>query len=165
MARINFTHHDTYNSLGVPIGAGIPSWYDPAKCERFDEGSYWDGQNLFGTCSRSQWVDQTLYRTQSGRWVLNTDSTRYHDGPDLHRYLSDEEARDWLIRSEVNEEALERLFGPEPDEPPAVGRPEIGPAISIKVPVDMLARIDAEAAALGIARAEWIRRACAAALG
>lgn len=44
------------------------------------------------------------------------------------------------------------------------GRPEIGPAISIKVPTDILARIDAAATEAGSSRAEWIRQACAAAL-
>ncbi len=44
------------------------------------------------------------------------------------------------------------------------GRPAIGPAISVKVPEEMLAAIDAAAGVQEIARAEWIRRACAAAL-
>ena len=45
------------------------------------------------------------------------------------------------------------------------GRPPVGPQVSIAMIPDMLARIDAAAARAGISRAEWVRRACAAALG
>ena len=44
------------------------------------------------------------------------------------------------------------------------GRPAIGPAFSLRLPADMLARIDADAERKGISRAEWIRRAVVAAL-
>ena len=37
------------------------------------------------------------------------------------------------------------------------GRPTIGPAIDIRLPVEMLAAVDAEAAELGWTRAELIR--------
>ena len=45
------------------------------------------------------------------------------------------------------------------------GRPPVGPQVSIAMSPDMLARIDAAAARAGVSRAEWVRRACAAALG
>ena len=38
------------------------------------------------------------------------------------------------------------------------------PPITVKVPAELLARIDTAAGRAGIARAEWIRRACEAAL-
>ena len=44
------------------------------------------------------------------------------------------------------------------------GQP-VGPQVSIAMIPDMLARIDAAAARAGVSRAEWVRRACAAALG
>jgi metal-responsive CopG/Arc/MetJ family transcriptional regulator len=44
------------------------------------------------------------------------------------------------------------------------GRPAIGPAIQIRIPADMLAEIDATAAAEGVTRVQWIRQAVAARL-
>lgn len=40
-----------------------------------------------------------------------------------------------------------------------VGRPEIGPAFSVRFPEDLLARIDADTATVGISRASWLRTA------
>lgn len=39
------------------------------------------------------------------------------------------------------------------------GRPAIGEPINIRLPADMLARIDAAAQTEGITRSEWMRRA------
>lgn len=160
MTRINITETDE-------DGARLVGWFDPAKSELFTQGEEWDGNNNVGVITRSQWIDQYLYRTRAGRWVLNTDATRYHNGADSYRYITDDEAQEWLIRSEVNDEALARYFGELPDEPPAPakpGRPAVGDQIKIAMPADMLAAIDADATAQGVSRSEWIRRACAAAL-
>jgi len=40
------------------------------------------------------------------------------------------------------------------------GRPAIGEQISVSMPLDLLAQIDAAAKAAGISRSGWIRRAC-----
>ena len=108
-------------------------------------------------------------RTPGGRWVRNSDRSRYHNGADVYQFLTDDEARDWLLRSEDNDEAIERFFGDQGDEagPAPIGRPSMGdaPVVTVKIPADLLARIDAAADDAGVARAEWIRRACAAALG
>lgn len=45
------------------------------------------------------------------------------------------------------------------------GRPPVGPQVNIAMSPDMLARIDTAAASAGVSRAEWVRRACVAALG
>jgi len=45
-----------------------------------------------------------------------------------------------------------------------VGRPEIGPAINIRLPDDLLAAVDAKAKRLGYSRAEVIRMLLADAL-
>lgn len=75
------------------------------------------------------------------------------------------EGRD-SARNVNNDDAIERYFG-ELDDEVGPGRPSMGdaPAISVKIPVDMLAAIDAAAAKADVARAEWIRRACQAAFG
>lgn len=160
MARIMLTEYD--DALGKPIVIG---WFDPAKSTRFDQGQRSDGRNLLGTVTGSQWVDESLYRTASGRWVLNIDRTKINYGPDTYRFLTDDEARDWLIRSEINDDALVEHFGDVPDESgPRPGRPAIGGQIKVSMAPDMLAQIDAAATTAGVTRSEWIRRACAAAL-
>lgn len=40
------------------------------------------------------------------------------------------------------------------------GRPRIGPQVKIAIGDELLAAIDEAAAADGVSRAEWIRRAC-----
>lgn len=47
---------------------------------------------------------------------------------------------------------------------PKGGRPEIGPAFSLRFQPDLLAAVDAAAEREGITRAEWVRRAALAAL-
>ena len=148
----------------------LAGWFDPMKCESFTEGHRWDGNNNIGVISGApiSFVDETLYRTPGGRWVRNSDRTRYHNGADHYEFLTDDEARDWLLRSEDNDEAIERYFGEQAAEsgPAPTGRPSMGdaPPITVKVPAELLALIDAAAGRAGIVRAEWIRRACEAAL-
>jgi hypothetical protein len=72
MGRINITAED-----GTLAGHFLPD-----KAELFTDGKRWNGSNMVGECSGSQWVDEYLYRTAGGKWVLNTDSTRYMGGPD-----------------------------------------------------------------------------------
>ena len=74
-------------------------------------------------------------------------------------------------RGEWETRTTERNAMEWPEERPVVrmsgkpGRPPVGPQVSIAMSPDMLARIDAAAASAGVSRAEWVRRACAAALG
>ena len=148
----------------------LAGWFDPMKCESFTESHRWVGNNNIGVISGApiSFVDETLYRTPGGRWVRNSDRTRYHNGADHYEFLTDDEARDWLLRSEDNDEAIERYFGEQAAEsgPAPTGRPSMGdaPPITVKVPAELLALIDAAADAATIARAELIRRACEAAL-
>ncbi|MFI8977486.1 hypothetical protein ACIGO9_31720 [Nocardia asteroides] len=49
-----------------------------------------------------------------------------------------------------------------PAAPKAMGRPAVGATISVAYPADLLARVDAAAAAVGLTRAAWLRQAAAA---
>lgn len=145
----------------------LAGWYDPDKCESWDSGTRWDGNNHVPTVTGSYTEWERLYRTPGGRWVLNHWS-RWDGVAETHRFLADNEARDWLLRAETDEteQAIERYFGPIPDESPAIGRPSIGDARDIKllIPVELLARIDAAADSAGMSRAEWLRTAAEQAL-
>ena len=45
------------------------------------------------------------------------------------------------------------------------GRPVVGPQVKMAFPPALLARVDERAAAEGVSRSEWVRRAVVAALG
>lgn len=138
-------------------------WADLARAEAYADGTRWTGEAMVGLNSRSQWIDETLYRTAGGRWLLNTDATRCNNGPDSYRYLTDDEARDWLIRTGEHEEAVQRHFG-EPEEERGPGRPAIGAQVKIAMNPAVVAAVDAAAESAGLSRSEWVRRAVAAAL-
>ena len=138
-------------------------WADLTKAEAYADGKRWNGQSMVGINSHGEWIDETLYRTAGGRWLLNTDATRYHSGPDSYRYLTDDEARDWLMRTGEHEEAVQRHFG-EPEEERGPGRPAIGAQVKIAMDPAILAAVDAAAESAGLSRSEWVRRAVAAAL-
>ena len=116
-------------------------WADLSKAEAYAGGTRWNGE--------------TLYRTAGGRWLLNRD--------DAYRYLTDDEARDWLIRTEEHEDAIERHFGT-PEEERGPGRPAIGAQVKIAIDPEMLAAVDVAAGSAGVTRSEWVRRAIAATL-
>jgi len=109
-----------------------------------------------GNHTGSQWVDEYLYRTKGGRWVRNHDAHRQMGGPDTYEFYDDEQARDWLLRSECNDEAVARFFG-EVEEERGPGRPEVGGAVHVRLGA-LLANVDAYAEAEQCPRAEAIRR-------
>lgn len=158
MARTNVYGHDEDTGDRRLIG-----WFDPDKCERFDADTYWNGQNRVDKITRSEWIDATLFRTTGGRWVERTDYTRYHNGEVEHRFLSDDEARDWLLRNE-DDEAVAEHFGEVAEESGPGGRPEIGPAVNVRLG-DLQERVDAYAAAHKLTRAAAVRELLGRALG
>lgn len=140
-------------------------WFDPDASQRYDDGIRLNGfLNRVGCCSGSEFVDEYLYRTPGGRWVLNTDSARTYGGGDRYEFVPDDAARDWLVRSEVNDAALAEHFPDTPTEA-GPGRPGIGPAIKIRMTQDILDRLEVRADALGTTRSALIRQAVDSFLG
>lgn len=158
MSRINIYRTDEFTGEQA-----LEGWFDMDSAIRFDQDTEWDGNNMIGVITRSQWVDEYLFRTKGGRWVLNHNARRHYNGPDTYKFITDEQARDWLIRSQCNDKAIEEYFGPVEEER-GPGRPEVGPAVNMRFPQDLLDRIDAAAKTDGISRAEKIRRLVAAGL-
>jgi hypothetical protein len=158
MTRINvYTTADDSDYAAYDAKPELLGWFDTASAELFEQDKRWDGSNMVGVITGSQWVDEYLYRTKGGRWVRNRDARRYMNGPDTYEFITDEQARDWLLRSEANDEAAERFFGPVEDER-GPGRPEIGGAVHVRFGEELLAMVDAYAAGRSISRAEAIRR-------
>ncbi|MGW4695139.1 hypothetical protein ACWEO1_22485 [Kitasatospora cineracea] len=142
-------------------------WFNDDTCtDNIYEGTRWNGNNHVGVISGLQCGHEDLRRTKQGRWVRHYDSTREFNGPEFYEFLTDAEAKDWLMRAETEkaEEALEKYFGEVEEEsgPNVGGRPEVGPPVSVRFPKDMLERIDVARGKQS--RAEWLRTAAEAAL-
>lgn len=164
MARINVDLIEEDGFRRTAVG-----WFDPAKSDHYEEATRWDGNNTVGVSSGIdiRFANDTLYRTPGGRWVLNRDRSSYYNGRDSFVFVTDDVARQWLISQDgEHDAAVERWFGALAEESGPIGRPSMGdaPAISVKIPAEMLATIDSLADGSGVARAEWIRRACESAI-
>jgi hypothetical protein len=157
MTRVNVYDDISDYEQAEGMTRALLGWFDPAKAERFDQDTRWDGNNMVGVLTGSQWVDEYLYRTSGGRWVRNHDATRYCNGPDKYEFLTDEQAKDWLLRSGNHDDAVERFFG-EGEEESGPGRPGVGAAVHVRLGDDLQAAVDALAAQAGVKRAEMIRR-------
>lgn len=154
MTRINVYQYPEAEAYDEePTVAG---WFDPAAASRYDEGTRWDGSNHVSLVTGSQWDHQTLYRTKGGRWVLNCWSQRQGHAQ-TYQFVDDQRARDWMIRCEYPSEQIAEIFGEELPAERGPGRPEIGPAFSIRFPAELVARLDAEAAERETSRADVIR--------
>jgi len=150
MNRINVTERTDDGSRRL-IG-----WFDAEAAEVFAERrEAFDGANLAGVHMRDQDGGQRLYLTRGGRWVLEQWS-RWQGEADTYHYVGADAAREWL-QINGDEEVIERLFG-EPVPPESgPGRPEIGPVVTIRLPQDLIDRLDAEADRCDASRAEIIR--------
>jgi hypothetical protein len=144
---------------------GALSWFDPEAARLVvEEDTYWDGNNRRGNVSGLQCGQSTLYLTQGGRWLENTDATREFNGGDRYTFLTEDEARDWLVKSgdSTANAVLEQHFPDTPEEqgpPLALGRKRIGPKVEFNLPDSVLAAVDERAKTKGIPRAEMLRQA------
>lgn len=152
MARINIHSIDENTGTRTLLG-----WFDPDAAETFTEAKAWNGDIHLGVISGGQLGYQALHRTKGGAWVMESNFRREFNGPHTHEFITPEQAHDWLIRSEINDEAAERFFG-EVEEERSPGRPEVGPAFKIRFEQDLLDWTDAQAKAAGVSRAELIRQ-------
>ena len=150
MTKEKVIRENVFDECGELVG-----WFDRAKAEEFDEGARWDGSNHISLATGSQWDHEILYRTAGGRWVLHRWS-QWQGRPERYRFITDAEAQTWLLKNE-HDAAVERFFG-EIEEERGPGRPEIGPVIQVRLPKDLLERVDALAGQTGASRAETIRQ-------
>ena len=74
-------------------------WFDTDKAEHFDESTYFNGQNHISNATGDQWTHQRLYRTTSGRWILNSWS-QWQGSSESYEEISNEEAAKWFVRNE-----------------------------------------------------------------
>ncbi|MEU0200887.1 MULTISPECIES: hypothetical protein [unclassified Streptomyces] len=160
MNRITIYETDEYTGEQTRVGH-----FDlDAATVALKEDDQWDGNNMRGKVSGMQINRAYLYRTAGGRWVEHSDHRPEFNGPNIWRFLSDDEAREWMLKSGDTEaeEALAKYFPetPEEDGPaPKGGRPAIGgPVVPVQYPRDLLNKVDAAAKTAGMSRAAWLRK-------
>src|SRR5678815_1595847 len=147
-----------YGEDGTKTLAG---WFDPDKADLIKEDRRWDGHNMVSVHTTERYGHQTLYRTSGGRWVLNF-SSQWQGSEDRYEFVTDERARAWLLVN-GSDDVIAHFFG-EVEEERGPGRPEVGPAFSVRFPPELLDRVDQAATVEGISRAEMIRRLVVAGL-
>lgn len=158
MTRINVTQTNTDDDYEPERIAG---WYSSDKATAYGEGTRWDGNNVVSLATGDQWAHQRLIRTAGGRWVLNSWSD-WQGSREKYEFISHSAAVAWLIACEYTEADIKRITGEQIEEERAPGRPEIGPAFSVRFPDSLLARVDE--ARGETSRASWLRQAAEATL-
>jgi hypothetical protein len=162
MSRIYVTEIDAYSDDYETSAYARGSEQPRCRAGYFSESAatYWhgdkavyDGANLADVNTRGQHTGQGLYRTAQGRWVLR-EWSNWQGATDIHAYIEPDEARDWLIFNDYDDDAEKHFGAVEPERGP--GRPEIGNPVQIRLG-DLLARVDAYAAEQGRSRADAVR--------
>lgn len=78
---------------------GTGRWFDLEAATSFEEATRWDGHNHVSLATGSQWEHEQLYRTKSGRWVLNTWS-QWQGSTESWTEIDDGAAARWLVINE-----------------------------------------------------------------
>lgn len=151
MSRVN-----VYTTDDITGEKTLQGWFDTASLvEEIDEATYWDGNNSRGVISGLQLGNEQLLRTSGGRWITRYDGRREYNGPLTFTFITDAQAREWLLRCEFDD-IVEKYFGEVEEERGPGGRPEVGNAVHIRLG-ELLARVDLAAARQGKTRAAFIR--------
>ena len=141
------------NRTNVYASAELAGWFDYDKAERWSDEDY--NHNGSGGTGRGQ----AVIRTAQGRWILQH-WTLWQDEDSRHEYITDEAAREWLLRND-EDAAVAKYFG-EIEEERGPGRPKVGEQVCFTVSPEDLALIDNMAKQGGKGRSEVLRNAVAA---
>lgn len=79
----------------IALTDGSGRWFDPSKAQSFEEDTRWNGNNHISCATGSQWEHETLYRTPSGRWILERTSQWQGSLPSWEE-ISAQRAAEWL---------------------------------------------------------------------
>lgn len=130
MARVNvFEYSDDPDDFTGPQLAG---WFNDDSAIQWKEDGDWNDSA----------THEELYRTAKGRWV-RCDWTQWQGSEAKYWFVSNAVARTWLLTNH-HDDAVAKYFGnPEEESGPNLGgRPSIGPKVEVRVPQEILDRVD-----------------------
>lgn len=135
-------------------GGRVVGWFDSGKAQRWTDRDH-DGRGSGGLGRGT-----ALWLTAGGRWVRE-EWTDWQGEASRYEFVTPETAKTWLLAHD-EDTAAEQHFGPLGEER-AIGRPgvdagEPGTPILVRVTAAQLRRLDQQAAAAGVSRAEIVRR-------
>lgn len=90
-----------YNTDRTLLTDGSGRWFDEANATSFEEDTNFDGNNHISVNTRSQWVHEQLYVTDSGMWILNRWS-QWQGSRETYLGISEDEAMDWLNQNSID---------------------------------------------------------------
>ena len=136
----------------------VVGWFKLNAATKYDEGEFWDGSNHISLATGSQWGHQELYKTKGGQWVLHSWS-QYQGTRPRWTYVDDDDAKDWLVKNEYENDVIEEVFGGKLPEETRVGRPAVGKQVTLRLSEETIAVLDAMAVEQDTSRAELVRDA------
>lgn len=77
---------------------GTARYFNTKLARKYEEDTWWNGNNHISRATSSQWDHEELFRTQSGLWVLHHWSQWQGSTPSWEQ-ISDEEAARWLVQN------------------------------------------------------------------
>lgn len=78
------------------INLGDGQWFNRKTAKRYNEDTYWDGNNWISSITRSQWSHECLYQTKGGRWILRSWSN-WQGTTDNYTPICESDAHQWLV--------------------------------------------------------------------
>jgi hypothetical protein len=83
-------------------GGELVGWFDDSakNIKKFNENTFWNGNNHISKATGSQWSHETLYLTSKGTWVLNHASGH----SDTYTRIDNEQAARWLVTNDCEDD-------------------------------------------------------------
>ena len=85
----------------IALTDGTGKWFDVDKAQKFKDAEDWDGNNNI-SMSAGEYCHHMLYRTASGRWILDRWSQWQGDN-ETYTEITDQEAAEWFMKNEYED--------------------------------------------------------------
>lgn len=82
---------------------GSGRWFYSNKAKKWDEDTYWNGNNHISRATGSQWDHEILYRTKGGIYVLHRWS-QWQGSGESYEEISRADAATWLSQNDHDTE-------------------------------------------------------------
>ena len=77
-------------------------WFDIDTAQKFEEETFWNGNNNISMCAGGQYAHQILYRTKSSKWILH-EWSQMQGSNESYEEVSDQEAAAWFMKNEYDD--------------------------------------------------------------